>query len=114
VPEEDGLQPSYEQKAFPEDERENALRLIGSRDGRDGSVTIHQDVDLYASLLGADRSFAFDIRPARKVWLQLVKGTLSVREQQLSAGDGLGLLDAGAISLTAGENAEFLLFDLAA
>jgi len=114
VPEEDGLQPSYEQKAFPEEERENALRLIGSRDGRDGSVTIHQDVDLYASLLGADRTLAYDIKPGRKVWLQLVKGRFSVNDQQLSAGDGVGLLDAGAISLTARENAEFLLFDLEA
>ncbi|WP_269583700.1 pirin family protein [Roseibium sp. Sym1] len=114
VPEEDGLEPGYEQKAFPAPERENTLRLIGSRDGRDGSLTIHQDVDLYASLLGADRTLAFDIKPGRKVWLQLVKGGLSVNGQQLTAGDGLGLLDAGAISLAATETAEFLLFDLAA
>jgi hypothetical protein len=114
VPEADGISPSYEQKAFPEDGRRDALRLIGSRDGRDGSVTIHQDVDLYASLLSADRGLAFDIRPGRKVWLQLVKGKISVNDQPLSAGDGLGLLQTGAISLTASENAEFLLFDLAA
>jgi len=114
IPEEDGLAPSYEQKAFPEEERRNALRLIGSRDGRNGSLVIHQDVDLYASLLSADRSLAYDIRPGRKVWLQLVKGKLSVNGQQLAAGDGLGLLDAGAIALAAGEDAEFLLFDLAA
>lgn len=114
VPEQDGLQPSYEQKAFAEEERTDALRLIGSRDGRDGSVVIHQDVDLYASLLSADKTLAYDIRPGRKVWLQIVKGKLSVNNQQLSAGDGLGLLDAGAISLAAQEAAEFLLFDLEA
>ncbi|GAA0779168.1 pirin family protein [Roseibium denhamense] len=114
VPERDGIEPSYEQKAFPADGRENALRLIGSRDGRDGSVTIHQDVDLYTSLLGADRSLAYDIKAGRKVWIQLIKGALSVNGQTLTAGDGLGLWDTGAISLTAQENADFLLFDLAA
>nr|WP_319385940.1 pirin family protein [uncultured Roseibium sp.] len=114
VPEADGLTPSYEQKAFAENERQDTLRLIGSRDGRDGSVVIHQDVDLYASLLAADKSVAFDIKPGRKVWLQIVRGRISVDGQALAAGDGLGLLDAGTISLAAQENAEFLLFDLAA
>lgn len=114
VPEADGLAPSYEQKAFPETGRQDTLRLIGSRDGRDGSVVIHQDVDLYASLLSADKSVAFDIKPGRKVWLQIIKGKISVDGQALGAGDGLGLLDAGTINLAAQENAEFLLFDLAA
>jgi len=114
VPEQDGLAPSYDQKAFPIGERQNALRLIGSRDGREGSLVIHQDLDLYGSLLSADRGLAFDIRPGRKVWLQVVKGALSVNGQQLGAGDGLGLLEQGAVSLTAQEDSEFLLFDLAA
>ncbi|WP_420335774.1 pirin family protein [Roseibium sp.] len=114
VPEADGLTPSYEQKAFPESERRDTLRLIGSRDGREGSVVIHQDVDLYASLLSADKSVAFDVQPGRKVWLQIVKGKISVDGQALAAGDGLGLLNAGTINLVAQENAEFLLFDLAA
>ncbi|WP_420412052.1 pirin family protein [Roseibium sp.] len=114
VPEEDGLAPSYEQKAFPTEERQDALRLIGSRDGRNGSVTINQDVDLYGSLLTADRSLAFDVRPSRKVWVQIVRGKLNVNGQQLTAGDGLGVLEQGALSLSAQEDSEFLLFDLAA
>lgn len=114
VPEADGLAPGYEQKAFPESGRQDRLRLIGSRDGREGSVVIHQDVNLYASLLSKDKSAAFDIDPGRKVWLQIVKGRISVDGQALAAGDGLGLLDAGTIRLSAQENAEFLLFDLAA
>lgn len=114
VPEQDGLAPSYDQKAFPIEERQNALRLIGSRDGREGSLVIHQDLDLYGSLLSADRSLAFDIRPGRKIWLQVVKGALSVNGQQLNAGDGLGLLEQGAVSLSAQQDSEFLLFDLAA
>lgn len=114
VPEADGLEPSYEQKAFPETERLNVLRLIGSRDGRGGSVVIHQDVDLFGALLAADNSLTHDIAPGRKVWLQVIKGKLKVNDQQLDAGDGLGLLDVGAIALAAEETAEFLLFDLAA
>lgn len=114
VPEADGLKPSYEQKAFPDAERRDTLKLIGSRNGREGSVVIHQDVDLWASLLSADKRVSFAIKPGRKVWLQIVKGKLSVDGLSLAAGDGLGLLDAGKIDLVAQENSEFLLFDLAA
>jgi len=114
IPERDGLAPGYEQKAFSDEDRRNTLKLIGSRDGRDGSLVIHQDVHLYGSLLTAGDSLAHDVLPGRKAWLQLVKGTLSVDGQPLSAGDGLGVPDAGKIELTATENAEFLLFDLAA
>lgn len=114
VPEADGLKPSYEQKAFPDAERRDTLKLIGSRNGREGSVVIHQHVDLWASHLSADKSVSFDIKPDRKVWLQIVKGKLSVDGLSMAAGDGLGLLDAGKIDLVAQENSEFLLFDLAA
>lgn len=114
VPEADGLKPSYEQKAFPDAERRDTLKLIGSRNGREGSVVIHQDVDLWASLLSAEKSVSFDIKPDRKVWLQIVKCKLSVDGLSLAAGDGLALLDAGKIDLVAQENSEFLLFDLAA
>lgn len=114
VPERDGLEPGYEQKTFPQEERTDALRLLGSRDARDGSVTIHQDVDLYGSVLTADKSLTFDIRPGRKVWIQMVKGRLTANGQTLEAGDGLGILDAGPLDFAAGERSEFLLFDLAA
>ncbi|WP_281926304.1 pirin family protein [Roseibium album] len=114
VPEADGLKPSYEQKVFPDAERRDTLKLTGSRNGREGSVVIHQHVDLWASLLSADKSVSFDIKPGRKVWLQIVKGKLSVDGLSMAAGDGLGLLDAGKIDLVAQENSEFLLFDLAA
>lgn len=115
VPEKHGLAPSYEQKAFPADERQDTLRLIGSRDGRDGSVMIHQDVNLYGSLLSDGKNLTHEIAPGRKVWLQLIKGKVSISGgRTLATGDGLGLLDAGSIAITAQENAEFLLFDLAA
>lgn len=114
VPEKNGLDPSYEQKHFPETDRQDVLRLLGSRDGRDGSVIIHQDVNLYGSLLGVDKSVSFTIEEGRKVWIQVVKGTIKVDDQPLYAGDGHGITDATVIEITATDDAEFLLFDLAA
>lgn len=114
VPERDGLQPGYEQKAFPDIERTDTLRLIGSRDGRDGSVVIHQDVNLYGALLGADKSVTHSVEPGRKAWIQIVRGSVTVGGQTMTAGDGLGVLETGPLSLTASEPAEFLVFDLEA
>ncbi len=114
VPERNGLKPSYDQKAFPEADRKDALRLLGSRDGRDGSHVIHQDVNLFGSLLSAEKSVTHDVTKGRKAWLQIIKGRISVNGQELSAGDGLGILEAGTLNLVALESAEFLLFDLAA
>lgn len=113
LPETDGLEPGYEQKAFPATERDGRLRLLGSRDGRDGSVTIHQDVNLYGANLGAGQDLAFDVSGGRRAWLQVARGDVSVTDgPQLVAGDGLGILEAGSFTLTAHEDAELLIFDL--
>ncbi len=114
VPEVMGLAPGYEQRAFSEAERSDQLRLMGSRDGREGSLTIHQDVDLFGSLLSTQASTSFEIRPGRKIWIQLARGRLSIDGTPIRPGDGLGLTDSGHITITAQEDAEFLLFDLAA
>jgi quercetin 2,3-dioxygenase len=111
-PERAGLEPGYEQKEFSENERQGQLRLMASRDGRDGSLTIHQDANLYGALLNADQSLAFEAKPDRRIWLQLVAGVLSVNDQTLETGDGLGLRGVDAITIEAKENSEFLLFDL--
>ncbi len=113
-PEKEGLEPDYEQKEFPAAERQDRLRLMASYDGREGSLTIHQDVELYGALLAVDRRLSFNLRSGRQVWVQLVRGTLKVDDQQLYAGDGLGLTDPGTIQFTATDDTEFLLFDLAA
>ncbi|MEJ2258146.1 MAG: pirin family protein, partial [Woeseiaceae bacterium] len=76
LPERDGLEPGYEQKAFPAEEKLGRLRLVGSRDGRDGSVTIHQDVDLYAALLGAGDEIAHRFAEGRYGWLQVARGSV--------------------------------------
>ena len=114
LPERGGLEPGYEQKTFPPKDRDGRLVLLGSRDGRDGSVTIHQDVALYGTLLKPQASVSHALAEGRKAWIQLVRGTVSVNGQTLEAGDGLGLDTAGALSITAQEDAELLLLDLAA
>jgi redox-sensitive bicupin YhaK (pirin superfamily) len=110
------LPPSYEQKAYPATERANRLRLIGSRDGRDGSVTIHQDVDLYTSSLAQAASVVATLRPGRVAWLQVARGSIDVRGKadavSLTSGDGLAIVGEDAVEITGKQDAEFLLFDL--
>jgi redox-sensitive bicupin YhaK (pirin superfamily) len=110
------LPPSYEQKAYPETERANRLRLIGSSDGRDGSVTIHQDVDLYTSSLAPGRSVGVALRPGRVAWLQVARGSVGVRGKadavSLANGDGLAIAGEDAIEIMGKQDAEVLVFDL--
>ncbi len=112
LPRERNLKPSYEQTAFSREERQGKLRLVGSPDGRDGSVTIHQDVNLYASLLKAGESVALDIEPERLAWLQVARGKVTLNGQAAARGDGLAVLQESKISITGVEDAEVLLFDL--
>jgi redox-sensitive bicupin YhaK (pirin superfamily) len=113
LPERAGIEPSYEQKSFPESERAGRLRLVGSRDGRDGSVRIHQDVALYAGLLAPGQSAAHELAPGRHAWLQVVNGSLSLDGTPLAAGDGVAISDEKRIALDARMASEVLLFDLA-
>ncbi len=112
VPEQDALKPSYEQKAFPDEEKRGRLRLVGSRHGRDGSVTIHQDVDIYATLLGEGDSVSHVLADGRKGWIHLAQGSASLNDEQLQAGDGVALEGPATIMLTGASQAELLLFDM--
>lgn len=112
VPEREGLEPGYEQKTFGDDEKRGRLRLIGSRDGREGSVTIHQDVDLYAALLAPGETVTHALKQERIVWIQAVRGALTVNGLRVKAGDGASINDPGSLSIAATEDAEFLLFDM--
>ena len=114
LPERDGLEPSYEQKAFSEDEKRGRLRLVGSRDGRDGSVTIHQDVDLYASLLGAGDEVSYGLGDGRYGWLQVARGSVRLDDRDLQAGDGVAITAARRIELEGVDDGEILLFDMRA
>ena len=114
LPEKNGLEPSYEQKAFTAEDKRGQLRLVGSRDGRDGSVTIHQDVDLYASLLDDDESVSHRFAEGRYGWLQVARGSVRLDGNVLSAGDGVALKDASQITIDGVDDAEILLFDMVA
>jgi len=107
------LSPSYEQKAFSEDDRRNRLRLVASEDGRDGSVTIQQDASLYAAILGRDSAIEQTLSENRYAWLQVVRGSLNVNGHNLTQGDGAAISREKSLKLLASEEAEVLLFDLA-
>jgi quercetin 2,3-dioxygenase len=112
LPEKKGIHPSYEQKKFEDEEREGKLRLVASRDGRDGSVTIHQNVDLYASLLKNGKELSFPLRPGRHVWLQVARGGVQLNGKALKAGDGAAVSEEKKLEIKAAKDSEILLFDL--
>ena len=115
LPESKGLAPGYEQKHFDPTEQQNQWRLIGSRDGRKGSVTIHQDVSLYSAKLTAGTELNYRLADGRKAWLQVVRGGLQLNDETLRAGDGAAVADLSSLDLVASEeDTEVLLFDLAA
>jgi quercetin 2,3-dioxygenase len=114
LPEQRGLAPSYEQKSFPAETRKGRLALVGARDGRDGAVTIHQDLDLFVGNLGKGDAVTHALRPRRKAWVQVTRGEVVVNGTVIGAGDAAALTDETAVTIGAHEKAEVLLFDLAA
>ena len=115
LPERTGLDPSYEQRAFPDDERRGRLRVVASRDGRDGSLTIHQDASMLVGLLARGQSVEHRFEPTRAGWLQVLRGEVAAGGERLAAGDGLAVSDEAALSIRSEseEDAEVMLFDLA-
>lgn len=112
VPRENGIEPGYEQKHFPIEQRQGQLKLIASPSGRDGSVSLAQDVELYSSILSTGDAITYPLRQERSGWLQVVRGSLQVNGGRVEAGDGLAFEEDGGIHLEASENAEILFFDL--
>lgn len=112
-PEEKGLEPGYEQTLFPREQKLNRLCLVGSRDGRDGSLTIHQDVELYASVLEKGHQVTLADTAQRRIFVQVVSGDIEVNGKRLGTGDGLKLRHEDSVSVEAVSEAEFLLFSLA-
>jgi redox-sensitive bicupin YhaK (pirin superfamily) len=111
-PERRGLPPSYEQKRFDEESRRGRLRLVASRDGRDGSVTLHQDVSLHASLLSPGQQAELSLAAGRRAWVQVVRGAVTVNGVALGEGDGASLEKEPRVTIHASEHAELLVFDL--
>ena len=112
-PETINLQPSYEQRDFSGKRVPNEQVLLASRSGRDGSLTVHQDVDIFVALLEPGRQLEYATRADRHLWIQMVKGRLSVNGTDMEAGDGAALSDEKNVTFLAAENSEFLIFDLA-
>jgi quercetin 2,3-dioxygenase len=113
LPEQRGIAPGYEEKKFPADEKRGRLRLIASRDAAEGSVTIHQDARVYASLLDGGQTVRHPLAPGRGAWLHLVSGAAAVNGTALVTGDGAAIENERALEIRADEQTELLLFDLA-
>jgi quercetin 2,3-dioxygenase len=113
LPERPNLTPGYEQKTFPLEERRNRLRLIASPDGRDGSVTWHQDASLFIADLDAGTTLDHPLVNSRHAWIQAAKGGISVNGVRLNQGDGAAVSDETSLKIQASEDAEVLVFDLA-
>jgi quercetin 2,3-dioxygenase len=113
LPDTIGLDPSYEEKAFSEDERLGQLRLIASNDGRDGSVTVHQDVNLFAAIVEADQEIGHMMAPTRYAWIQVARGSVRVNGETAGQGDGVVVMGESDLNLVGNTAAEVLLFDLA-
>ncbi len=115
TPQQDGLDPSYEEKRFAQTTRQNQLRLVVAPRGEDGAVTIHQDAKLYACLLDAGKTVEHSLSKDRYGWIQIVKGHVNLNDEMLGAGDGASISDTETLVISASSTespSEFLLFDL--
>jgi len=112
-PEKSNLQPGYEQKAFPAEEKVGKLKLVASRGGVDGSVHINQDVRLYSSILSSGEDVSLDLADGRHAWVQLISGSIDLNGERLEPGDGAAISEESSLKLKAlSDKSEFLLFDL--
>lgn len=112
LPQSRGIEPSYEQKSFPADQRQNQLRLVASPDGAEGSLRMHQNARLYLAALNPDQVVQHQLAIDRHGWLQVLKGSLRINDFTLHAGDGAAISDEPHVTLQAVEETEALLFDL--
>ncbi len=113
LPERAGLEPSYEQKFYVPQEKQGQLRLIASRDGRNESVTVHQDLNLYATTLNKGETVTQQFDRDRHLWIQVARGSVQIDDQVLSAGDAIAFSETEALTIAGKESAEVLVFDLA-
>ena len=111
-PERKGIEPSYEQQRFRDDERRNQLRLVASRDAADGSLLIQQDVRIYLSSLDEGRQVSQELAPGRHAWLQVLRGSVILNGQLLETSDGAAVSNQTTLDIFAQQPAEIMLFDL--
>ena len=111
-PNQKGLPPSYEQKAFPEEERRGRLRLVASPNAEDGSLRIHQDARVYLATLETNQEVRHELPPGRYAWLQVLLGSVILHGHMLATSDGAAVSDETSLLIRANEPAEVMLFDL--
>jgi len=112
-PDKNGYKPAYDQKYFSEEEKRGKLRLLVSSDGREGSVKIRQDNELYATVLGAGENVKHELKPERHAYVQVARGSVTLNGKKLETGDGAAISEEKSLELAGVEKAEVLLFDLA-
>jgi quercetin 2,3-dioxygenase len=113
IPERQGLKPGYEQKFFSDEQKLGSLRLIASHDGRDDSVTVHQDVNVYGGVLNSEQDLTHQLAPDRHAWLQVARGDVVVNGENLDQGDGAAISGEPRLTISGRTPAEILLFDMA-
>lgn len=113
IPGETGLLPGYEQRAFSLDEQRGKWTLIASKNGRDGSVTVHQDADVWAARFSPGEQLGFPLKPSRNIWTQSARGAVMLNGTSLNAGDGAAISEESTLEVKALDHAEILVFDLA-
>jgi redox-sensitive bicupin YhaK (pirin superfamily) len=112
LPDQEGLAPSYDQQAFPEEERRGKLRVVASPDGRDGSLTIHQDAEVLLTSLTAGERVTHELAPGRHAWLQVLRGSVQLNGVPLATSDGAAVSDESSLTVLATGPCEVMLFDL--
>jgi quercetin 2,3-dioxygenase len=113
LPDRQNISPRYDQRDFPLTEKQGKLRLVASKDGREGSVVIHQDINLYVSILSTGERITFQTPPNRFAWVQVAKGMATLNGESLREGDGIQINSPELLEMTTESDAEVLLFDLA-
>jgi redox-sensitive bicupin YhaK (pirin superfamily) len=112
TPDVTGIEPGYEEKHFDTASKTGNLRLIASTDGRDGSVLIHQDAKIFASILNADDYVKYDLASGRTAYVHLIRGQIEINSIKLSTGDALKISEESLLEFKNAADAELLLFDL--
>ena len=112
IPDKKGIQPGYEQKPFSDQDKRGVLRVVASPDGRDGSISIHQNALMFAALVDGDERLSHDLADERLSYIHVARGNVTVNDQELGAGDALMIRDERNVVIGQGDKAEILLFDL--
>jgi redox-sensitive bicupin YhaK (pirin superfamily) len=113
LPDETGLPPGYEQKGFSLDKNRGRWTLVASKEGRDGSVTVHQDVGVWAARFASEVQVPFHLKPSRRAWVQMARGSATLNGVKLNEGDGAAISQEEILEFRAVNDPEILLFDLA-